>query len=74
MISAIDNAYRRNTFDKFGAEHYVCIVEHALFQRNNDELRVREVFAQHLANILRMREIQCGIHLIQNIPEGSTNG
>ena len=50
-----------------GAENDVCVVEHALLQRHNDELRLWKVRADHAADVLRVAQIQRGIHLIQDV-------
>ncbi len=46
---------------------HVRILEQALFQADNQELRLGEVFADHLPNILRVTQVQCRIDLIQNV-------
>lgn len=46
---------------------HVRILEQALFQADDQELRLGEVLADHLPNILRVTQVQCRIDLIQNV-------
>mmetsp|Transcript_1380 Transcript_1380/g.3744 ORF Transcript_1380/g.3744 Transcript_1380/m.3744 type:complete len:772 (+) Transcript_1380:457-2772(+) len=43
------------------------MVEHALLEGDYDELRVGEVRADHMADVLRVAQVQCGVDLIQNV-------
>merc|ERR1711865_751696 len=52
---------------KASAEKDVRMVEHARLQGDNDELRVRKVSADHVANILCVAEIQGRINLVQDV-------
>ena len=48
---------------KLGAEDDAGILEHALFERHNQKLRLREVLLDHAPNVLRVAQIQSRIHL-----------
>mmetsp|Transcript_65002 Transcript_65002/g.164754 ORF Transcript_65002/g.164754 Transcript_65002/m.164754 type:complete len:296 (+) Transcript_65002:306-1193(+) len=43
------------------------MVEHALFEGDHDELRVREVRPDHVADVLGVAQVQCRVDLIQNV-------
>mmetsp|Transcript_111039 Transcript_111039/g.319097 ORF Transcript_111039/g.319097 Transcript_111039/m.319097 type:complete len:525 (+) Transcript_111039:487-2061(+) len=43
------------------------MVEHPLFQGHDDELRVREVRPDHVPDILRVTQVQCGVDLVQDV-------
>jgi hypothetical protein len=47
------------------AEKYVRPGEESLFQRDNDELRPVELCAEERADVLRVREVQCCVDLVQ---------
>ena len=48
---------------KFGAEEHIGVVEHALLEGHHNELGVGEVAFDHGPNVLRVAQVQCGIHL-----------
>lgn len=49
------------------AEDDVCVVEHALLQGHDDELRLREVRADHAPNVLGVAQVERRIHLVQDV-------
>ena len=53
----------RHAVDKLGAVQHVRIGEHALLQGDHDELREREVLLDHAPNVLRVAQVQRGVHL-----------
>ena len=63
----------RSSFDDAGAiaesraEKDVRVREEALFERDDDELRPAEPRAEQLADVLRVREVQCRVDLIQDV-------
>ena len=59
--------YRGDAINELGFEENICVVEHAVFKGNHDELRVSEMCSQHLADVLRVRQIKCGVYLVQDI-------
>jgi len=52
-----------NSVDKFCTENHIGIVEHAFFQRHNNELALREMSLEHIANILSMRQVERRVNL-----------
>ena len=56
-----------DTVDKFGFEEHVGIVEHAVFKRHYNELRVFEMGSEHLTDVLGVRQIQGGVHFIEDV-------
>ena len=54
---------RRTSIDEFGAEDHVGVLEHALLQRHDNELRMFEVVFDHGANVLGVAQIKRRIHL-----------
>ena len=58
---------RRHAVDELGLEENVSVVEHAILERDHDELRVSEVGAQHLADVLGVRKIQRRVNFVQNV-------
>jgi len=42
----------------------VCIAEHALLQRDDQELRLRKVLLDHLAYVLGVLQVERRIYLI----------
>ena len=54
MQVPLDNA---DAVDEVGLEQHVCVVEHAVLQRHHHELRLVEVRAQHLSNVLQAQSI-----------------
>ena len=59
-----------DTINKLCLEENVGVVEHSVLQRDNYELRVSEVRAQHLADVLGVGEIQCSVYLVQDVDRG----
>lgn len=57
----------RTSIDKLRAEEHVGVLEHALLERHDDELRVLEVVFDHRANILCVAQVERRIHLVQNV-------
>ena len=57
----------RDAVDKLGPIEDVCILEHAVFQRDNDKLTLFEMTLQHRSNILRVGQVKRGINLVQNV-------
>ena len=55
----------RDAVHKLGAEDDVGVAEHALLERDHDELGVGEVRFDHAPDVLRVAQVQCGIHLGQ---------
>ncbi len=53
-----------------GPEDSIRILEHAIFQTHNNELTALEPCLDQSADILRMREVQCGIDLVENVHRG----
>ena len=49
------------------AEKDVRVREEALFERDDDELRPAEPCAEQLADVLRVREVQCRVDLVQDV-------
>lgn len=49
------------------SEDTICILKHAVLQTDNNELGALEAILDKPSDILRMREIQSRIHLVQNI-------
>ena len=45
--------HRGHSIHKPGLEENVCVIEHTVLQRNNDELRTTKMAPQHLTDILR---------------------
>ena len=58
---------RRHAIHELRPEDDVRVVEHALLERDDDELRRLEVGAEHHADVLRVRQVEGGIDLVQNI-------
>ena len=44
-------------------EENISILEHAVFKRDHDELRMFKVSFQHLSDVLSVRQVQSCIHL-----------
>mmetsp|Transcript_45018 Transcript_45018/g.75101 ORF Transcript_45018/g.75101 Transcript_45018/m.75101 type:complete len:345 (+) Transcript_45018:383-1417(+) len=59
--------HRRHAVDELCAVDHVGVAEHALLERDDDELRLREVCLDHAADVLRVAEIQRRVHLVQDI-------
>lgn len=49
------------------AEEYVGVGEQAFLQRNDDELAAREARLEQLTDVLRVRKVQGGINLVQDV-------
>ena len=49
---------RRDAIDKLGAEKHVGVVEHALLERDDKELRLLEVRLDHRPDVLNTRGAQ----------------
>ena len=58
----------RSTINEARAEQHIRMIKHPLFQGHDDKLRVRKMGPNHVANVLRMTQIQSGINLIQDVP------
>ena len=50
--------------NELGAEQDVGVVEHAVLERDHDELGALEVGLEHVANVLGVTEIQGRVHLV----------
>lgn len=46
---------------------HVHIMQTNLLEGHNDELRVFEVSLEHHADVLRVRQVKCGINLVQDV-------
>lgn len=57
------SGHSRHAIHKFGPVDDVGVVEHALLERDNNELRVGKMSLDHPAYVLCMAQIQCCIHL-----------
>lgn len=67
-LAVVDGARDgRDAVHKLGAEDDVGIAEHALLQGDHDELRVREVRLDHVPDVLRVAQVQRGIHLQRQV-------
>lgn len=57
----------RHAVHKFGLEKDVCVIEHAVLERDHYELAVSEVRAQHLTDVLCVGKVQRSVHFIENV-------
>ncbi len=57
----------RRAVDKLGLEDHIGVLPHALLQRHNDKLRKFKVRSQHLADVLRVGEVQRCVDFVQNV-------
>lgn len=55
------------TIHKLCLVENIGIIEHAVLERDNDELRFSEVGAKHLPDVLCVREIESCVYFIQNV-------
>jgi hypothetical protein len=53
--------------DKLNLIEYVSVLKKSLFKAHDDELGILEVFTDHLADVLCVRKVQCGVNLIQDV-------
>ena len=67
ILSLSGSSDRRHSIHKLCTKQHVCIVEHAVLERDQNELGAFKVIFQHAANILRVAQIKSGIHLIKNV-------
>mmetsp|Transcript_9488 Transcript_9488/g.23970 ORF Transcript_9488/g.23970 Transcript_9488/m.23970 type:complete len:387 (+) Transcript_9488:220-1380(+) len=59
--------YGRDAVDELRPEDDVCVVEHALLERDHHELRLREVLANHRTDVLRVAQVEGRVHLVQDV-------
>ena len=52
---------------KLNFKQNICITEHPLFERYNQELTLREVLLDHFTYVLRMTQVQCRVDFIQDV-------
>ena len=52
------------TVNEFGPKQHVGVLEHALFQGHDNELRMLKVILDHCTNVLRVAQVQSRINLI----------
>lgn len=50
-----------------GTEEHVGVREQPLLERDDDELRALEAGAEELADVLRVREVERGVDLVQDV-------
>jgi hypothetical protein len=55
------------TIHKSRPENPVRIRKHAILQTDNNELTSAEASADQAANVLRVREIERGVHFVENV-------
>ena len=48
-------------------EYPISILEHAILQTNNDELRSFESRLDQTADVLRMRKIESGVYFVEDV-------
>ena len=70
LLYMSSSLYSGHTVDKLCAKEDVGIVEHAVLERDDNELGVLEVSLEHEPDILRVRQIQRRVHLVQNVERG----
>src|SRR5690348_15210748 len=54
-------------FAEAGAEDAVGILEHAVLETNDNELGALEARLDEAADVLRMRQVECCVDLVQNV-------
>ena len=59
--------HRRHPLNEFRAKKNVGIVEHAVFQRHNNKLRLFKMLFEHDADILSVGQIQGSVHLVEDV-------
>jgi len=67
QISRSQSLYNTCSLGEPSPEDPVRVLEHAILQTDDDELGTLEPCFDQPPNILRVREIQCGIHLVQDV-------
>ena len=55
------------SLSKVHLKQHVGIMEHALLQRYQNELRLWKSLTYHVPDVLGMAQVQCRVNLIQNI-------
>ena len=48
-------------------EYAVRILEHSIFQAHDDELRALELRLDETSNVLRVRQVESGVDLVQDV-------
>ena len=59
--------HNRSTIHKPRSEDSVCVLEHAVFQTDDDELTALESGLDQSADILRVRQIQSSIYFVEDV-------
>lgn len=66
-VGGSQRLYDARAFAEPGSEDSVGILEHAVFQTDDNELRALEPSLDQTPYILRVREVQSGVNLIQDV-------
>lgn len=69
-VSWSKGLYNTGTLAESRPENPVCVLEHAILQRDNNELRSLESRLDQTADVLRVRQIQSSVNLIKNVHWG----
>lgn len=60
----------RHSVHELGPEDHVGVGEHALLQGDDQELRTRKMRPQHVSDVLGVREVERGVHLVEDVHRG----
>ena len=62
-----DSSHGRNAIDELCPIEHGGVFVHAVLERYNNKLTLFEVILQHCANVLRVGEVEGGVHLVKNV-------
>jgi len=67
QLSRTHNRHHTRTLTKARAKHPIRILEHAILQTHHNKLRTLKARLDQTTNILRVRKIQCRVHLVKDV-------
>lgn len=65
--SSLHHTDNTGSFTKPRPKNPVCVLEHTILQTHHNELTALEPGLDQSTNVLSMRQVQSGIHFVQNV-------